>query len=700
MREHLAKLHRLRATVLDAQADRLGGSTESLFMTVAWKSYGSISSAQANARTIACSLARAENVSATVLGIVVLFALLAVVLWWFPSLPEGKRTERQDGVGSTSLPEGNSVDSLSRAVEAWSRKRAEVVEPPFANWEMANEGKRAYRKAKQKHPMPQRIDESHGRHWVTAKYWGIGRQQIEDLVKECRGTGKWDDDFNVHQFVQEFVKPQTQGKGMGYALMINQDKPLAVNLMVSHAWLENARLFFQDVLTFMQPHEVAYICFLSNYQGSKSEIDEQLGNVVDKLPFTQALKNAERMLVVPCQELAKKDLGLYSRLWCIWEVKVAVDLGIPISIMPGRRDSMYLNGGRKGSIAKHAECGDKEDTDLIREGIEQMPPLTLDFRGTTFLITAVCVAWGPSLVRMTCAWYKLKEDTFYWDECVGWALGLMVGIFIRKVIAKPIFNWMLAQGERNNFDVIDEVILAAAEDKYSYKRIDPAIDLPNVLLLFLGFLGPAILLKGYCHDWAWEQVFHVLVITDEILMPSLALAIMTYVLWDVNKLGSWTGCYIADQHERRMTTSQLLILLVAFRTMGGFLEMMFPYERKGSMTVLGLVVGILLMAKCREHQAVALMTIPLVIITVYLRRFNWKGIFFLAISYNQWVLMPTLPAKYKVLSFFIYLPCQACLIYYDHNSWPGVAGNDFCDSRYECRGDDCVHPAETSNVGQ
>merc|ERR1719221_2254861 len=70
--------------------------------------------------------------------------------------------------------------------------------------------------------------------------WGITKQQLADLHAKCKADKQWNDDDSIADFVNKFVKPMTNNSGMGTALYLNQDDPKTVNLMVSHAWQENA----------------------------------------------------------------------------------------------------------------------------------------------------------------------------------------------------------------------------------------------------------------------------------------------------------------------------------------------------------------------------------------------------------------------------------------------------------------------------
>lgn len=45
---------------------------------------------------------------------------------------------------------------------------------------------------------------------------------------------------NVYELVKGYVIPWTCGTGMGYALLLNEDEPKEVNVMISHCFAENA----------------------------------------------------------------------------------------------------------------------------------------------------------------------------------------------------------------------------------------------------------------------------------------------------------------------------------------------------------------------------------------------------------------------------------------------------------------------------
>ena len=62
--------------------------------------------------------------------------------------------------------------------------------------------------------------------------WGITLKQLIGIQTHQ----KFDTNMSMYDVVNTIVKPMTAGTGMGYSLLLNQDKPLRAKVMVSHAW--------------------------------------------------------------------------------------------------------------------------------------------------------------------------------------------------------------------------------------------------------------------------------------------------------------------------------------------------------------------------------------------------------------------------------------------------------------------------------
>jgi len=94
--------------------------------------------------------------------------------------------------------------------------------------------------------------------------------------------------------VNEYIIPWTQGIGCGYALLVNRDEPKEVNLMVSHAWSENAEVFLETLCRSAAADDVMFVCALAIYQakdGVGPSIAEQLGSDASDSPFRRVLEH-------------------------------------------------------------------------------------------------------------------------------------------------------------------------------------------------------------------------------------------------------------------------------------------------------------------------------------------------------------------------------------------------------------------------
>jgi len=370
---------------------------------------------------------------------------------------------------------------------------------------------------------------------IPAKYWGISRAQISNLFEQAKKDPAWDDNDTAYDFVSKFVKPLTAGTGRGLALNMNKALPLEVNLMISHAWCENIGDFFSDVLQHMAKHEVAYICFLANYQGTREEIKRQLGNDINTSPFTQVIRNPHclRLLVVPNDALRGK--GLYSRLWCDLEIKVAADEGLPIHI-PTRNSDDYLLGNPRVS-SMNARCGSRtdrppnEDELLIRKGIEEMPPKTA--RSLTFevCIVTMCAAFAPGLFVQCC-----MRSVF------GWTLGLALGIFVGMGASFAVSR-LCRPNLRNGYQVLDSVIDGAAKGWYHHRRVRPAQDIFSYLLF-----GGSLAVVDFLVRWNRDG-FDCATIG---IVEGLSAGVCLWPIARINHFGPWTGVYIMRPKTRRL----------------------------------------------------------------------------------------------------------------------------------------------------
>merc|ERR1740129_1484865 len=127
--------------------------------------------------------------------------------------------------------------------------------------------------------------------------WGITLKQFGALLTHAQEDASWRSDCTMYDFVNQYVKPATAGRGVGYAVLVNENDPLEVNVMISHAWMENAEEFYAILSRTVTAHDVMFICALSLYQnedGYGPSIAQQLGQVATESPFRRVLENIRK----------------------------------------------------------------------------------------------------------------------------------------------------------------------------------------------------------------------------------------------------------------------------------------------------------------------------------------------------------------------------------------------------------------------
>ncbi|CAE7524118.1 luxQ [Symbiodinium natans] len=482
--------------------------------------------------------------------------------------------------------------------------------------QMAAEGLRAFRASEKGGPRPQRLPD---RTWVTAKYWGIRQDQIEELFDLCQMEPDWYDECSVHDFVNTFVKPATRGTEMGYALMLNQEEPQQVTIMISHAWVENTRDFFQDVLSNTWAMEVAFICFLSNFQGTPEQINAQLGNNIMKSPFTEVISSStcQRMLVVPNEALRESGQGLYSRLWCIWEIKVAADAGLPIMIVPRKSDEEYLLGTSTMS-SKNARCGNPElpmnkDERLIRAAIDNLPPQSARSRAVGFFLVCFSVSYGA------CIGASLMKD--YSGLLAGVGGGLCVGMFFMACIAQGVRKCVWKLRDRDGYHILDKVIRGSAMGAYAWRRISVDRDVLPLVVTCLLFAA-VFMFWRYALS---HNPLHIPVAATE----GMGVALLLFFMFQVNLLGMLHGNFFIFRRTQLLATT----VLFSCATAGSIIGWKSTGECDGMIGLganLGFLSGVLIISTVTQHWVHALanmLMIGIMLLARYLSPILWREYF-------------------------------------------------------------------------
>jgi len=195
------------------------------------------------------------------------------------------------------------------------------------------------------------------------EFWGITYEQL----LEVQTLNGYNTEMSMHDVVN-MIKLMTKGTGMGYALFLNSYKPLRAKQMVSHAWGERYSDFV-NALKDQADTGPFWVCAFAIYQNEdipNLTITKQLGNDFLRGPFATVLKQATGMIAV-----FTPAADIYTRLWCVFEMFVAVQYGVPVTFTGFNQqvrsgieniyDAIYEHG-RERCNSKVARCGNPNAT--------------------------------------------------------------------------------------------------------------------------------------------------------------------------------------------------------------------------------------------------------------------------------------------------------------------------------------------------
>ncbi|CAE7935471.1 unnamed protein product [Symbiodinium sp. KB8] len=148
--------------------------------------------------------------------------------------------------------------------------------------------------------------------------------QLKTLAEEVRLRGEADS-VNMYRVNDILVKPACCTHKKPYARILNAEG-LSVECFVTHAWKEELQKFVRSIeLCFAHAPEKPslWICIFAIIQSDNPlDLSEQLGNDPAHAPFTEALKRANRYLVV-----RNDAVDVFARIWCCWELYCAAQGG-------------------------------------------------------------------------------------------------------------------------------------------------------------------------------------------------------------------------------------------------------------------------------------------------------------------------------------------------------------------------------------
>eukprot|EP00927_Polykrikos_kofoidii_P068092 TRINITY_DN63489_c0_g1_i1.p1 TRINITY_DN63489_c0_g1~~TRINITY_DN63489_c0_g1_i1.p1 ORF type:complete len:1214 (+),score=137.61 TRINITY_DN63489_c0_g1_i1:164-3805(+) len=212
--------------------------------------------------------------------------------------------------------------------------------------------------------------------------WGITLEQLRGVKTApgyCLPSTWYDKGMTMRDVVEQIIKPQTAGQGMGYALFLNFAKPLRARVMISHAWDES----YEGVINALAHSGVKgpfWICAMAIYQPEdlpEVTIARQLGPSPRRGPFATVLRQASQMLC-----LLTELCNIYTRMWCVYEMFVAMEFGVQVRMVQsfaysarlGVVDALYEQCSRPVR-SQEARCGNpaspiNNDERAIRREIE------------------------------------------------------------------------------------------------------------------------------------------------------------------------------------------------------------------------------------------------------------------------------------------------------------------------------------------
>jgi len=228
--------------------------------------------------------------------------------------------------------------------------------------------------------------------FLGAKQIGLGPEMCGITLEQLKSILElpgFTETMTMWDVVQKFIKPATKGTGLSYALTLNKQKPLRATYMVSHGWMETYEHFIQALsATDLETEDAFWVCSMAIYQCEdihELTIEQQLGSDVSRGPFATVLKQANVMLA-----LLTPDSNIYTRMWCVLEIFMAIRLGVSVRLVSFREEeSLYAYGsdvrvddaavkhGKLRCDSRSARCGDPSDPEMnsderaIRNLIEQ-----------------------------------------------------------------------------------------------------------------------------------------------------------------------------------------------------------------------------------------------------------------------------------------------------------------------------------------
>jgi len=150
--------------------------------------------------------------------------------------------------------------------------------------------------------------------------WGIRLDQLLKMEQDAR----LEPSSSTREVVVQVIWPATQNSCIGYALVLNSASPVKAATMVSHAWDQQYSDFLAVLRTSGQP-DGFWVAATALHQ-SEDAVKRVLANPKELL--VQVLQKCQGPLLC----IVSSTCNVYRRLWCLYEMASARELGIEVKM--------------------------------------------------------------------------------------------------------------------------------------------------------------------------------------------------------------------------------------------------------------------------------------------------------------------------------------------------------------------------------
>jgi len=225
---------------------------------------------------------------------------------------------------------------------------------------------------------------------VVPESWGLTVEQWFKFLSSARSTATWKKAagakgyVNLYDLNAHFIKPWTRGSGSSVALRMNAAQPLEAQVMVSHTWAEDIEECAEALTrNDLRLHTPLWFCAYSVYQpgGEPGDVGPGVPEQLALDPFARVIARIHALASAPdgppvsgMEVIHTSRAEVYDRLWCVYEIAVALRWKVPVKVACS--DS-YLEAsqGRVLDVlkvdTKRAQCFSADDRKMINRRVRK-----------------------------------------------------------------------------------------------------------------------------------------------------------------------------------------------------------------------------------------------------------------------------------------------------------------------------------------